>query len=228
MSDRPSSPGSSGVGEPVSSGVGVLDKAMTLLHLVGDRPRTLAQLTEGSGLSRATTHRLARALEMHRLVRRDGGGRYVLGLGLVRLGAEAARAVPLAETARPAMEDLRQSTGESVQLYVREGDRRVCVAALESPHGLRTIVPVGAVMPLDAGSAGRVLAGEGRPGDWVETVEERLPGVASVSAPVVDSAGEILAAVGVSGPIDRTTRSPGERYGDAVLTAARAISDLVR
>ena len=40
---------------------------------------------------------------------------------------------------------------------LREGDRRVCIAALESPHGLRTIVATGAALPLDKGSAGKVL-----------------------------------------------------------------------
>ncbi|MEI2697023.1 MAG: hypothetical protein V9E94_01305 [Microthrixaceae bacterium] len=67
---------------------------------------------------------------------------------------------PLAEVARPAMEELREATGESVQLYVRDGDERVCVAAIESSHGLRTIVAVGAVLPMDRGSAGRALSGE--------------------------------------------------------------------
>jgi DNA-binding IclR family transcriptional regulator len=48
--------------------------------------------------------------------------------------------------------------------------------------------------------------------------------VASVSAPVVDPGGRVVAAVSVSGPIDRTSRSPGRRYGVAVTEAARRIS----
>ena len=39
-----------------------------------------------------------------------------------------------------------------------DGDRRRCVASLDSPSELRTIVPVGALLPLDRGSAGRVLS----------------------------------------------------------------------
>jgi DNA-binding IclR family transcriptional regulator len=127
----------------------------------------------------------------------------------------------LAGAARAAMERLRDATGESVQLYVRRGDQRLCVAALESPHGLRTIVPVGALLPLSRGSAGRVLLGA--PGPWVESVEERQKGVASVSAPVRAGGGEVVAAVSVSGPIERTTRSPGERYGAQVAEAAAEI-----
>jgi DNA-binding IclR family transcriptional regulator len=101
----------------------------------------------------------------------------------------------------------------------------VCVLSLESPHGLRTIVPLGAILPLDRGSAGRVLQGQdGGKRSWVESVEEREPGVASVSAPVRDAHGHVIAAVSVSGPVQRTTRSPGRRYGAQVAHAARQIS----
>jgi DNA-binding IclR family transcriptional regulator len=216
--------------EPIVSGVGTLDKGVRLLELVeAHGPRSLAELVTGSGLSRATTHRLAVALEAHGLLRRAPDGRFALGLRLVGLGRAAADALPLAEAAGPALAALREATGESAQLYVREGDRRVCVASLESPHGLRTIVAMGAALPLDRGSAGRVLREgaegwvESRVSGWVESIEERERGVASVSAPVHGPGGEVVAAVSVSGPIERTTRSPGERYGDAVVAAARRI-----
>lgn len=211
------------------SGVGVIDKAMTVIGALEPGPRTLAQLVEATGLSRATAHRLAVALEAHGLVRRDVEGRFSLGLRLIGLGHAAAEAVPGWLDARPALAWLQEQTGESVQLYVRDGDERVCVESLEAPHELRTIVPIGARMPLDRGSAGRVLvappapAGTNGPG-WVESIAEREPGVASVSAPVADPTGRVVAAVSVSGPIDRITRSPGRRHGVAVVEAAARIS----
>jgi DNA-binding IclR family transcriptional regulator len=208
--------------EQIVSGVGVLDKSFSILSLVADGPRTLAQLVEGTGLSRATVHRLAVALEDHGLLRRGPDGRFALGLHLIALGRAATDQYPIAEAATTALATLRERTGESVQLYVRDGTRRVCVAALESPHGLRTIVPVGAELPLDRGSAGRVLLGESGPDGWVATVEEREQGVASVSAPVVIG-GEVAAAVSVSGPIDRLGRRPGRGRGGAVVAAARAV-----
>ena len=61
----------------------------------------------------------------------------------------------------------------------------------------------------------------------VESVEEREAGVASVSAPVHDAAGVVIAAVGISGPIERLTRSPGDRFGAQVTEAARAISGAI-
>jgi DNA-binding IclR family transcriptional regulator len=59
-------------------------------------------------------------------------------------------------------------------------------------------------------------------------VGEREEGVASVSAPVLDEGGRVLAAVGISGPIQRTTKAPGRRYGRAVVAAARAVESVLR
>ena len=196
------------------SGIGVLDKAVRVLDAVEASPRSLAALVEATGFSRATAHRLAIALEVHGLLTRDAGGRFVLGPRLTGLDLPA--------LARPALEALRDATGESTQLYVRRGDRRLCVLSLESPHGLRTIVPVGMSLPLDVGSAGKVLRGDA--GDWAQSVEERERGVASVSAPVRDATGETVAAVSVSGPIERTTREPGGLYAGAVCEAAAKVS----
>ncbi len=202
------------------SGVGVLDKAMAVLAAVEGAPRSLADLVAETGLSRPTAHRLAVALEAHGLVRRDEEGRFCLGLRLIELGHEAAEAVPVWAAARPALAWLHEQTGESVQLFVRDGDARVCVESIESARELRTIVPVGARLPLGIGSAGRVLTGALSP--WVQSVAEREEGVASVSSPV-RADGAVVAAVSVSGPIQRLTRKPGAKYGEVVAEAARRI-----
>ena len=101
----------------------------------------------------------------------------------------------------------------------------MCIASLESPHGLRTIVQTGASLPLDAGSGGRVLSGDPDvlAAGWAASVGEREAGVASVSAPVLD-AGRLVAAVGVSGPIERLSTSPGDRFAGPVVAAAHAIA----
>lgn len=206
------------------SGVGVLDKAVAILEALEDGPKGLQELMSATGQPRATTHRLANALERHGLVSRDRDERRVLGPRLAHLGLRASAEQPLADRARPALEALRDQTGESVQLYVPRGGVRVCIAALESPHGLRTIVPVGAALPMDVGSAAKVLADEpgARRRGWAQSVEERERGVASVSAPVRFGQ-SVVAAVSVSGPVERTTRSPGRRYADALTAAARRI-----
>lgn len=226
--------------EQILSGVGVLDKVVSVLGALEAGPATLGELQRATGLPRATAHRLASALETHGLVRRSGDGRFALGLRLVALGQAAGDGFPLGAAARPVLLALRTRTGESVQLYVREGDGRRCVASLQSPHGLRWIVPEGALLPLDRGSAGRILtnadirdesvpirSGGPASGRWVESVEEREPGVASVSAAVHEASGQVVAAVSVSGPIERLGRRPGERFGAAVAEAAAEIERLL-
>jgi len=220
------------------SGVGVLDKSVAILaFLSGDGPATLSEVAGRTGLPRPTAHRLLSALEAHYLVsRRDG--RYVLGLRLLGWGNRAA-GVGLVERARPVLEGLRDESGESTQLYVREGGRRVCVASVERVSGLRDTVPVGAVMPLERGSAGKVLLAWARGGvddrpdaallrgirvrGWAESVAEREAGVASVSAPVFEEDGRLRAAVSISGPISRLGESPGQRLSQLVVGAARKI-----
>jgi DNA-binding IclR family transcriptional regulator len=224
------------------SGVGVLDKAVVILSFLSEGgPATLAEVVEVTGLPRPTAYRLLSALETHHLVGR-AGGRYALGMRLLAWGNRAV-GLDLVEAARPALGALRDETGESVQLYVREGDRRVCVASVErAGGGLRDTLPVGAVLPLDLGSGGKVLLAWAEDGEissrvnaaeleeirsqgWAESVAEREAGVASVSAPVFDPGGELRAAVCASGPISRLGEHPGERLVEPVVAAARGIED---
>lgn len=219
------------------SGVGVVDKAVQILRAVAAAPVDLSGLHEATGLPRATAHRIAGALEAHGVLRRDAAGRYDLGGALAALGRVALERFPLAEISRPILHDLRTTTGESVQLFVREGSPRPgapagrrCVVSLQSPHGLRWIVPEGSLLPLDVGSAGRLLSGEPTATGWIQSVAEREPGVASVSAAVRDRLGEVIAAVSISGPVERLSRAPGERFGSAVIATAdrigRALEDV--
>src|SRR5450631_906172 len=232
-----------------SSGVGVLDKAALVLSALEPGPQTLAGLVQATGLARPTAHRLAVALEYHRLVTRDLQGRFVLGPRLAELAAAAGEDRLLA-TAGPVLTWLLETTGESAQLYRRQGDERICVAAAERLHGLRDSVPIGSVLSMQAGSAAQVLlaweepdrlhrgligarftatmlAGVRRRG-WAQSVGEREPGVASVSTPVRAQSGRVVAAVSVSGPPERLTRTPGRLHAAAVLAAGNRLTEALR
>ncbi len=226
------------------SGIGVLDKAVGVLHSIADSPCALAELCERTGLPRATAHRLAAGLEVHRLLARDAEGRWRLGPALAELAAHVND--PLIAAGAAVLPRLREITGESVQLYRRDGTSRICVAALEPPAGLRDTVPIGTRMPMTAGSGAKVLLAysdtatqqallptatfsdrtlaEVRRRGWAQSAAEREPGVASVSAPVRDAKGAVIAAISVSGPIDRMGRRPGERWATDLLAASEALT----
>jgi DNA-binding IclR family transcriptional regulator len=231
-----------------SSGVGVLDKAALVLGALEAGPQSLAGLVQATSLARPTAHRLAVALEHHRLVARDVQGRFVLGPRIAERAAAAGEDRLLAAAAT-ILTQLRDLTGESAQLYRRQGDERVCVAAAERLSGLRDTVPIGSVLTMQAGSAAQILLaweeadrlhrglrgaaftaatlGGVRRRGWAQSVGEREPGVASVSAPVRGPGGRVVAAVSISGPIERLGRQPGRLHAPPVVAAAAKLTELV-
>ncbi len=139
---------------------------------------------------------------------------------------------------------MRELTGESVQLYRREGSVRVCVASLEPPadsatpsrrhpaaddgrSGAKVLLAYSdpatqqAILP-SAKFTERTLA-EVRKRGWAQSAAERETGVASVSAPVRDGRGTVIAAVSVSG---RSTGWPPARarWAADLLAASEALT----
>lgn len=218
------------------SGIKVLDRSVAIIDAAASGEKTLAQLCAETGLPRATTHRLATALESHGILSRTDLGAWTIGPALARYAAAAPSRV--IDAATPVMERLVDITGESVQLYELTGTTRTCVAAVEPPSGLTHTVPVGSQLPLDRGSAARVFAAYGlvkspfdpavldtvRSTRLAESVAEREIGLASVSTPIVDAAGSLLAVLSISGPAERLKPSPADMWGAELRAAADAVT----
>lgn len=227
----------------------MVDKAALILDVLAAGPASLSDLAATTKLPRPTAHRLARALEHHGLVDRDEAGRFVLGVRISELAA-CRSTDPLLPLSGPILTSLRDLTGESAQLYQRQGEVRVCVATADRESGLRDTVPVGAVLSMQAGSAAQVLLAWETPDEidrglqrarfdaaslsivrrrgWAQSVAERESGVASVSAPVRGPSGRVIAAISVSGPIDRLTRAPGRSHAASVVAAGGRLSEAVQ
>lgn len=230
--------------------VGVLDRAVAILDAVEQGARSLPDVVRSTGYSRSTAHRLLRAMEAHGLLSYAGPRGYHLGPRLLHLADRALRELPLRELAHPSLVRLARTTGETAQLFVRSLDERICVDTAESSSELRTIVPLGAALPLSKGSAAKIFlawtsaddrerllesvptrdaarlrqqAATARRRGWADSVAEREPGVGSVSAPVVGPNDALVAVVSVSGPVSRLGRAETGRYAPAVVAAAREI-----
>ncbi|WP_199622359.1 IclR family transcriptional regulator [Paenibacillus alkalitolerans] len=133
----------------------------------------------------------------------------------------------------PEMERLRDLVGETISLYIREGSERIRIQAVQSNQAIRRVAPIGARLPLYVGASSKVLLAFAddevrdrimNDAAWPESVdrgaflaqladirrlgyatsvEEREPGAAAVSAPIMNNSGRLAAALAVSGPSNR-------------------------
>src|SRR6478735_1290861 len=202
-----------------------LERAAAILDAVGRSAVSGSELSRRTGLSLSTAHRLALQMVDYGFLRRTEDGTFRLGQRFVRSALENA--------ALPVLHELRDSTGETAQLWVRRGDERVCLLSADSRHELRATLPPGSRLPLPAGSSGRLLAADDEvlaelaSAGWIESVGSRTPGLGSISAPVQTGEG-IIAAVCLAMPLARVTGSPGQDHGAVVVRAARRIEEAVR
>lgn len=137
----------------------VLEKATLILDVVAESPdtATLTSIAQRLGQPRSSTHRLLSELVQLGLLFRVGTATYVPGPRLARWGDAAGGASDIVRVSKVAMVRLRDAAGESVHLYVRQRDRRVCVSAIEGNYELRHFTEVGKPLPLSVGASGKVL-----------------------------------------------------------------------
>ena len=213
-----------------NSGVGVLDKAVRILATLESGPHSLTELVAVTGIARPTAHRLAVALEFHRLVSRDFSGRFILGARQAELAAAAGEDRLLA-IAAPALSALRDASGESAQLFKRQGDQRICVATAERLSGLRDSIPVGSAITMQAGSSAQVLLAWEEPDKLHRGLVGAKFSAATLSAVRrrgwAQSIGEreVIAAVSISGPLERLGRQPGRIHAAAVVATAARLTE---
>lgn len=201
-----------------------LERAAAILDAVGRSAVSASELSRQTGLSVSTSHRLALQMVDYGFLRRTESGTFRLGDRFIRSALENA--------GMPVLQELRDQTGETAQLWVRRGDERVCLLSADSQHELRAILPVGARLPLPQGSSGRLLAAEDdalaelAAVGWIESVGMRTPGLGSISAPVQTDEG-IIAAVCLAMPLARVVKSPGQDFGAQVIRAAARVAEAV-
>lgn len=152
--------------EKKTTNVGVLDKAVLILRVFSREdtlllPQEIAQRTH---LPLPTVYRLAQALSEHGLLEKDGQ-HFRLGMTLMHLGALVAEGIDLRWQTLPHLRWLNERTGENAELHVRNGDTRIVLETVNSPHTLRPFIAIGTPAPLHLGAAGKVLLA------WLPAVE---------------------------------------------------------
>ena len=221
--------------------------ALIDLVVRADGPMSFTELSDETGLARSTTSRLLAALERTELIERDPGGGYVAGPLFALHAAVHDPWPQIARLARPVLETVGEETGETVHLGVPRGDDVVHIAQVESTYLLsardwnlvdvpphcsslgKVLYAYGAVeLPTgelarptptsigDLASLERDLADVRRRG-FAVTVDELEEGLAAVAAPVHGPDGDVVAALGISGPT--------QRLGDRLEELGRQLKD---
>lgn len=197
-------------------GAAAVDRAISLLAAFrpGDKALTVTELADRTRLYKSTVLRLLASLAHGRLLQRTAEGRWMLGPEVSRLAAIYSASFALEDIVLPEMRRLVQRTQESVAFHVRQGDQRLVLFRVDSPQLLRDHVRAGDMLPLDRGAGGRVLmAYAGAKGSlyeqvrrdgFVMTTGDRIAGLVGISAPVWNSANELIGALTLTVPEQRT------------------------
>ena len=137
-------------------------QVLTKIHQILDAfsPRqpilTLTDLRVATGLPSSTCFRLVHNLVNHGLLERLDD-RYRVGPAAIRWAASAIEARNIIEEATPVLMELRDTTGESAHLVVRDGAFRMCLALANSNRSIVRLLRIGEVMPLHVGSMGKAF-----------------------------------------------------------------------
>lgn len=183
--------------------------------------------------------------------------KYRLGWSILELVSNVYQSDDLGSIVVPEMTRLRDLVGETISLYIRVGTERIRTQAVESNQPVRRVANIGQRLPLYVGASGKillawadskivdeVLGDPSWPKDlskrafraslaktvengYAISIEEREPGAAAVAVPIFGRDRDIVAALSVSGPVDRFTPESVERFIPAAQQTAQIISKML-
>ncbi|WP_227938296.1 IclR family transcriptional regulator [Alkalihalobacillus deserti] len=200
---------------------------------------TIKEIASKLSLPKSTVFRLLNTLKAKNFIEQDPDSqRYQLGYKLYDLGNIYADKLDLRKLSYPIMMELNKKTAETVHLNILDMGQRVCIEKIESTHQIRSSIKVGARSSLCFGAAGKVLLAflpeneikqiifneqlsaeqeeilrkdlqKIRDTGFIVTVGDRVIDKTSISAPVFDSMGRVIAGLSLSGPIERLNSKVG-------------------
>lgn len=214
---------------------------------------TLTEIAEVTGLAKSTATRVLTTLEENNFLEREpDSGRYRLGAQLYFLGQAAGHSISLKNIAQNTMIKLRDEIGETVNLYIKEGEHRVCIQQYESLHSVKHLIKIGQHLPLTVGASGKVLLAYQdnilfenviekqhmakskdelkqelssiRKKHYSESIEERERGTSAIASPIFNISGKLEAALSISGPAHRFNPHDQLEVQKALLRASQEIS----
>ncbi|MDA5109716.1 MULTISPECIES: IclR family transcriptional regulator [Brevibacillus] len=246
--------------EEPKTNVRAVERALDILLCFTDSTDLgLSEIASRLSLHKSTVHRLLATLENKGFLIRDAQTeKYRLGFRIWELSANLTHSDDPATVLLPEMERLRDLVGETVSLYVRDGNERIRIQAVQSNQPIRRVAPIGARMPLFVGASSKVLVAYAEPEvleavlndpNWPESidreayleqleqiraqgfatsVEERELGAAAVAAPIFNRNGKLVAAIAASGPSNRLTPEKMREFARPIMEAAYRMGKMMK
>jgi IclR family transcriptional regulator, KDG regulon repressor len=246
--------------EEAKTNVRAVERALDILLCFTDSTDLgLSEIASRLSLHKSTVHRLLATLENKGFLIRDAQTeKYRLGFRIWELSANLTHSDDPATVLLPEMERLRDLVGETISLYVRDGNERIRIQAVQSNQPIRRVAPIGARMPLFVGASSKVLVAYAEPEvlqavlndpNWPDSidreayleqleqiraqgfatsVEERELGAAAVAAPIFNRNGKLLAAIAASGPSNRLTPEKMREFARPIMEAAYRMGKMMK
>jgi DNA-binding IclR family transcriptional regulator len=209
------------------SSVRAVQRALRLLECFSEGQPTLglSKYARMANLPVSTAYRLLVTLETAGFVRRNAAGAYSCGTRLLQIGLTALQSVSAYDAAEPHLQRLSEMTGESAYLGIPADESQIIyVRQSMSPKAVRHSAWLGRGVPYKGTAIGAAMAGKVGERGFVVTRRTIEPDVTAIAAPIHGWDGSVIAAINVVGPSYRITDTDIDRFGTAVVDAARAIS----
>ena len=238
-----------------ASTVRAVDRAIAILQcFTADKPAlSVLEIQKRVDLSRPTLYRLLQTLGSSGLIKAEGDPqRFRLAHGVMELAHVWHAGLNKVDVARPVLEQLRESTGETAALFVLREQKRICVLELESHHALAIARGIGDTGDITLGASGKAIlafldegrrdaildqVAKGRRAELVRALEvvrsrgyavshgEVFVGAVALAAPTFNHNGEVAGCLGVFGPTARVKDADIARFSALVVQASNAISE---
>lgn len=137
-----------------------LDKALNVLEAIAQEGDSrLTALVDATGYPPATIHRILAVLTRRRYVKQDPATKkYMLGLKCLDLSSRLKDHLEIITAAKPVMQKLMETTGETVNLVSFENMEAVYIDQLSNTKSLlRMFTRVGARVPLHSSGVGKAF-----------------------------------------------------------------------
>jgi IclR family transcriptional regulator, acetate operon repressor len=241
-----------------SENVRAVDRAIDVLECftVERHSHSIGDLEKRARLSRPTLYRMLATLTRRGFVRKDGDPpRYRLDVGIGRLADAWTNSLDIVRLATPLLQVLLERYDETVALYLRKDNIRLCVAEMPSRQALSYSRGLGYSGSLSRGASGLAILAfletdqaaeiiaEGHDPGAARMLRRKLVdvrrdgyalsggdfivGAQAIASPVFDRHRNVIGSLGLFGP---SARFPAKRVTDcarAVKQSASALSSLL-